>query len=108
MASGSDDFRIYLWKIPEGMLPLCASNSPTRLVAVLSHSKYRLWLYADLDAVKNSSIDGGVVPSPHLVLPGHRSIANQIRYSPTHHLLCSSGVEKIIKARDSANVLMAI
>lgn len=53
---------------------------------------------ADLDAVKSSAIDGGVVPSPHMVLPGHRSIANQIRYSPTHHLLCSSGVEKIIKA----------
>lgn len=34
---------------------------------------------------------------PHLVLPGHRSIVNQVRYSPTHHLLCSSGVEKIVK-----------
>ena len=34
---------------------------------------------------------------PHLVLPGHRSIVNQVRYSRTHHLLCSSGVEKIVK-----------
>jgi hypothetical protein len=68
VASGSDDFRVYLWKIPE-----------------------------DLETLQSCPIDRGVVPSPHLVLPGHRSIANQIRYSPTHHLLCSSGVEKIIK-----------
>ncbi len=34
---------------------------------------------------------------PHLVLPGHRSIVNQVRYSPVHRLMCSSGVEKVIK-----------
>lgn len=34
---------------------------------------------------------------PHLVMPGHRSIVNQTRYSNVNHLLCSSGVEKIFK-----------
>ena len=38
------------------------------------------------------------IPS-HMVVPGHRSIVNQTRYSSTHHVLCSSGVEKIIKVR---------
>lgn len=101
MASGSDDFRIYLWKIPEGELPLCTpSGDSFCIVHVLIFLLCLLSAVcgADLDAVKSSAIDGGVVPSPHMVLPGHRSIANQIRYSPTHHLLCSSGVEKIIKA----------
>ena len=34
---------------------------------------------------------------PHLILPGHRSIVNQTCYSRVHHVLASSGVEKIIK-----------
>ena len=38
---------------------------------------------------------------PHLVLPGHRSIVNQVRYSPRHSLMCSSGVEKVVKVRQS-------
>ena len=38
---------------------------------------------------------------PHLVLPGHRSIVNQTRYSKTHHVLVTSGVEKLIKVKIS-------
>ena len=34
---------------------------------------------------------------PHLILQGHRSIVNQIRYDQHHSLLASSGVEKCIK-----------
>lgn len=34
---------------------------------------------------------------PHLVLPGHRSIVNQTRYSKVHHVLATSGVEKVVK-----------
>ncbi|CAK1583761.1 unnamed protein product [Parnassius mnemosyne] len=60
--SGSDDFNLYMWKIPDG--------------------------------------DGGfdmVVEPPHIVLYGHRSIVNQVRYNPHYCLIASSGVEKIIK-----------
>ncbi len=32
-----------------------------------------------------------------LVLKGHRSIANQVRFNPENHLIISSGVEKVIK-----------
>ena len=35
--------------------------------------------------------------SPHLVLPGHRSIVNQTRYSSVNRILVTSGVEKIVK-----------
>jgi hypothetical protein len=63
VVSGSDDFRVYWWLLPD-------------------HS-------------------GGTASHEEIitkrVLPGHRSIVNQTRFSHVHNLLCSSGVEKIIK-----------
>ncbi|KZC10050.1 PREDICTED: DDB1- and CUL4-associated factor 5 [Dufourea novaeangliae] len=57
--SGSDDFNLYMWKIPpEGVK----------------------W-----------------VESAHMVLRGHRSIVNQVRYNQASCIFASSGVEKIIK-----------
>lgn len=41
---------------------------------------------------KNQWID-----SHHMVLYGHRSIVNQVRYNPQKCILASSGVEKVIK-----------
>lgn len=58
--AGSDDFNLYMWKIP--------------------------------------SMDGKPwVESAHMVLRGHRSIVNQVRYNQTSCIFASSGVEKIIK-----------
>ncbi|XP_066593852.1 DDB1- and CUL4-associated factor 5-like [Prorops nasuta] len=57
--SGSDDFNLYMWKIP---------NEGVR------------W-----------------VNKAHMVLRGHRSIVNQVRYNSASCILASSGVEKIIK-----------
>lgn len=57
---GSDDFNLYMWKIPS--------------------DKSVNW-----------------VDSAHMVLRGHRSIVNQVRYNPASCLLASSGVEKVIK-----------
>ncbi|CAG9789403.1 unnamed protein product [Diatraea saccharalis] len=59
--SGSDDFNLYMWKVPD---------------------------------VGESDM---VVEPPHIVLYGHRSIVNQVRYNPRYCLIASSGVEKIIK-----------
>ncbi|XP_053994567.1 DDB1- and CUL4-associated factor 5 [Hylaeus volcanicus] len=57
--SGSDDFNLYMWKIPsEGVK----------------------W-----------------VDSAHMVLRGHRSIVNQVRYNQASCIFASSGVEKIVK-----------
>ncbi|XP_031833772.1 DDB1- and CUL4-associated factor 5 isoform X2 [Nomia melanderi] len=57
--SGSDDFNLYMWKIPP-------------------------------DDVK-------WVESAHMVLRGHKSIVNQVRYNQASCIFASSGVEKIIK-----------
>ncbi|KAF4528141.1 hypothetical protein B566_EDAN011157 [Ephemera danica] len=59
--SGSDDFNLYMWKIP------------------------------------NMQKSGQWVSSAHMILRGHRSIVNQVRFNPTNNLIASSGVEKIIK-----------
>lgn len=64
--SGSDDFNVYVWQIPN------ESSSREDAVDVL-------------------------VDRAELVLRGHRSIVNQVRYNNSRHFLASSGVEKIIK-----------
>ncbi|KAI5611791.1 alpha-actinin-1, partial [Silurus asotus] len=60
--SGSDDFNLYMWKIP---------NDPESV--------------------------GRVVNGAFMVLKGHRSIVNQVRFNPHTYMICSSGVEKVIK-----------
>ncbi|NXN99178.1 DCAF5 factor, partial [Rhinopomastus cyanomelas] len=40
---------------------------------------------------------GRVVNGAFMVLKGHRSIVNQVRFNPHTYMICSSGVEKIIK-----------
>lgn len=37
----------------------------------------------------------------HIVLLGHRSIVNQVRYNPQNNLIASSGVEKMVKVKIS-------
>lgn len=59
--SGSDDFNLYMWKIPE-------SNSGKNFVS-----------------------------EAHMVLKGHRSIVNEVRFNPQNFIIASSGVEKIVK-----------
>ncbi|KAF4089806.1 hypothetical protein AMELA_G00042560 [Ameiurus melas] len=60
--SGSDDFNLYMWKIP-----------------------------------KDPDSAGRVVNGAFMVLKGHRSIVNQVRFNPHTYMICSSGVEKVIK-----------
>ncbi|XP_063804076.1 DDB1- and CUL4-associated factor 5 isoform X1 [Pseudophryne corroboree] len=62
--SGSDDFNLYMWKIP---------SSP------------------------EAGGPGRVVNGAFMILKGHRSIVNQVRFNPNTYMICSSGVEKIIK-----------
>ncbi|XP_063226237.1 DDB1- and CUL4-associated factor 5 isoform X2 [Bacillus rossius redtenbacheri] len=59
--SGSDDFNLYIWKIP------------------------------------NLNGTGQWVDSAHMILRGHRSIVNQVRFNPSNCIIASSGVEKLIK-----------
>uniref|UniRef100_A0A8C5QP28 DDB1 and CUL4 associated factor 5 n=1 Tax=Leptobrachium leishanense TaxID=445787 RepID=A0A8C5QP28_9ANUR len=62
--SGSDDFNLYMWKIPSNPEAGGASR---------------------------------VVNGAFMILKGHRSIVNQVRFNPDTYMICSSGVEKIIK-----------
>lgn len=64
VVSGSDDFNVYIWEVPD-----------------------------DWD-------DGGLlitVGRAFLVLQGHRSIVNQVRFNRANHMLISAGVEKVLK-----------
>ena len=36
-----------------------------------------------------------------MVLSGHRSIVNQVRFNPATHMLISAGVEKVLKVRST-------
>ncbi|CAH1117192.1 unnamed protein product [Phaedon cochleariae] len=56
--SGSDDFNLYMWKVPT---------------------------------------DDSEWGASHMVLRGHRSIVNQVRYNNHNKLIASSGVEKMVK-----------
>ncbi|KAH8030248.1 hypothetical protein HPB51_006680 [Rhipicephalus microplus] len=67
--SGSDDFQLYAWKLPDDI----------EESADLCDAKSR-W-----------------VGQAHLVLQGHRSIVNQVRFNKTAMVVASSGVEKMIK-----------
>ncbi|XP_061897248.1 DDB1- and CUL4-associated factor 5 [Entelurus aequoreus] len=62
--SGSDDFNLYMWKIPKDP----EAGGP-----------------------------GRVVNGAFMILKGHRSIVNQVRFNPHSYMICSSGVEKVIK-----------
>ena len=52
---------------------------------------------------------GMYINSAHMVLKGHRSIVNQVRFNPANHLIISSGVEKIIKVKyEAITVCMSV
>ncbi|XP_041969396.1 DDB1- and CUL4-associated factor 5 [Aricia agestis] len=61
---------------------------------VLSGSDdFNLYMWKVLD----EDSDEPAVKSPHVVLYGHRSIVNQVRYNHKYCVIASSGVEKIVK-----------
>ena len=64
IVSGSDDFNVYIWEVPDE--------------------------WADQDKLITSG-------RAFLVLRGHRSIVNQVRFNSASHMLISAGVEKVLK-----------
>jgi len=66
VVAGSDDFNVYVWKIPSSV------------------------------GMEEDEGDDCWVGHAHHVLRGHRSIVNQVRFNADRHIVCSSGVEKVI------------
>ena len=46
-----------------------------------------------------------MVNGAFMVLKGHRSIVNQVRFNPHTYMICSSGVEKVIKVSKGTSLL---
>lgn len=46
-----------------------------------------------------------MVNGAFMVLKGHRSIVNQVRFNPHTYMICSSGVEKVIKVSDGLSCM---
>lgn len=47
-----------------------------------------------------------MVNGAFMVLKGHRSIVNQVRFNPHSYMICSSGVEKVIKVSGSVQMFL--
>lgn len=73
--SGSDDFKLYVWKIPDNLMKSDVNDESCQ------------W-----------------IDKTHLVLSGHRSIVNHVRYNSPNAIIASSGVEKIIKVWSPFNI----
>lgn len=63
--SGSDDHKIYVWKVPKSI----------------------------------ADDEQAIIPDSHLLLAGHRSVVNHVRYNSVSCCLASCGVEKMIKVK---------
>jgi DDB1- and CUL4-associated factor 5 len=100
--SGSDDFSVYIWKIPE-LLPYNvekASGSEKVIEDGDESENDQFQFGAGRLNFSNSSFkssSANLISDAHLKLSGHRSIVNQCRYNKNFHLLATSGIEKIIK-----------
>lgn len=46
------------------------------------------------------------IDSAHMILKGHRSIVNQVRFNHSNCIIASSGVEKLIKVKDIWEILL--
>ncbi|KAH7933891.1 hypothetical protein HPB49_018941 [Dermacentor silvarum] len=66
--SGSDNFQLYAWKLPDNVGDRTNADGKS------------VW-----------------VRQAHLVMQGHRSIVNQVRFNKASMVVASSGVEKMIK-----------
>lgn len=89
--SGSDDFNIYLWDLPECL------NDPRQIdTNYIDYSALNKYQRTTLREVSMSS-SSDYIPRASHILEGHRSIVNNIISHPVYPLLCSTGVEKILK-----------
>lgn len=92
LISGSDDFKIYIWNIPSNISTELYKNIPDQLI----EQPQPTYVRNTVTKVLNRETVGFISSANH-VLVGHRSIVNNIASHPKIPLLCSTGVEKILK-----------
>lgn len=90
--SGSDDFGVYIWNIPRDLESTLYRNIPNQLTEQSQPSYIRNTMSKLITKEEVSFKE-----SADHVLVGHRSIVNNIASHPKIPLLCSTGVEKILK-----------
>jgi len=98
--SGSDDFRIYIWKIPElfdddeyPIPPVTNEEIEEPRDTDISHKNKRRKLTKKLPYMFDE-FGMYTTPEASCIMVGHRSIPNNIVYHPQLPLFFSSGVEK--------------
>ncbi|WAR60465.1 hypothetical protein PtB15_9B404 [Puccinia triticina] len=98
-AGGSDDFRCYGWKLP------AISEMESKRHEVERLSDWMNETTADTFAYGNKTITVPVtISDTSLKLHGHRSIPNSLIFHPYLPLICTSGVEKLVKVHSARRV----
>eukprot|EP01130_Rhizamoeba_saxonica_P008157 TRINITY_DN3294_c0_g1_i2.p1 TRINITY_DN3294_c0_g1~~TRINITY_DN3294_c0_g1_i2.p1 ORF type:complete len:270 (-),score=52.21 TRINITY_DN3294_c0_g1_i2:128-937(-) len=97
--SGSDDFRIYAWRIMEPGDDTSFINTVTNEILEENTEPNRKKPKTPIlpSFLREYSPIVDVVPKATCVMTGHRSIVNNIAVHKKYPILCSSGVEKIVK-----------
>lgn len=125
--SGSDDFNLYAWKIPDdnnfcdskiscqkahdlsnnGKV-FCEKAGNSKIFCKKAQENSTILCENAADSKffceKAGGVTNNVVEKAEFVLKGHRSIVNQVRYNETFSILASSGVEKVIKLWSPLNL----
>ena len=96
LASGSDDFTIYLWKPNEGKKPVHRLTGHVQLINAVTFSADGLWL-------ASASFDGAVrlwngkTGQYHATLRGHVGAVYQLAWSADSRLLASGSKDSTVK-----------
>lgn len=97
VATGSDDYGVYLWKTPDArthrMCEATVKSSFPYKPETLNEIREDLHLRYEWPSKPTNLY----INHADRVLRGHRSIVNQVRYNDSYSILASCGVEKIVK-----------
>jgi len=109
VASGSDDFKIYIWSIPDqeqiqqGYFDLVHQQFMDLVNQQHEIAKKELQEQSSNEKPKKKKKNATntepvmSIDQTKEILTGHRSIVNNVQFHPTFPILVSSGVEKVIK-----------
>jgi hypothetical protein len=100
VATGSDDYGLYLWQVPDADSAHDTASSHPVVPLFVRKRETDAEIYENVHSgyeCTYSKPTNLYVPKADRVMRGHRSIVNQVRYNHSYAMLASCGVEKIIK-----------